>query len=259
MSERRHTANTLKKFLGPNLTFAARRFIASRPALYFGALKLAGKNMSAAVRPDTALLTAGIWGCANTYAREAFKHNQPDVHLAHHMHVPAQVFRAIKYKVPTLVLVRHPFDAISSYTSRNGLDLTMEDMTWGLKDYAYYYNAIIDCADYYETAEFGEVVKDFTAPIARVNARFGTSFTVPENGSPESEEIRKNNKFPGYRRLHAVDDIKEFLQRPELRKYLEPAEDIYQRFCERTGTEARKDPPRPPMARRPQAPEDLSS
>ena len=75
----------------------------------------------------------------------------------------------------------------------------------------------------------------------------------------EFEEIRKNNKFPGYRRLHAVDDIKEFLQRPELSQYLQPAEEIYLRFCERTGTEPRKDPPRPPMARRPQAPEGTSA
>lgn len=248
MSDRRQTTNSLKALLGQDAAFSLRKYMARRPGLYFNFLRLIGKDMSAAVRPDTQILLSGIYGCANTYAHDALHTTNPDWRIAHHMHVPAQVIRAVKLGVPTLILIRHPVDCITSYTTRGGVDLTLDDMRWCLKDYTYFYDSIIDLRDQYVTTDFKEIVTDYPAAIARLNEKFGSTFNVPANDSEAAKAIVQRNKFKGTQRSHVIEDVKEFMQRPELATELNKAIAAYERFCAATNTPIRKDPPRPPAA-----------
>ncbi len=250
MVRRKRTTWLLRKTLGTDLTFAIRSFFALRPTLFFGAQKLAGKVSERAINNDTQMLIAGIWGCANTYAAQAFEHGNPGTGFSHHVHVPAQVVEAVRRQLPCLVLVRYPLDAIASYTSRDHLELNMRDMSWALKDYAFYYNSIVEMRDHYVTTDFKEVTSDYPAAFARVNAKFGTDFTVPANDSDEAKELRNKNKFKGLNRRYAIEDIKEFLNRPALEGYRVAAIEAYERFCEATDIPIRQDKARPPLERR---------
>jgi hypothetical protein len=207
--------------------------------------------MSAAVTPDTDILLAGIYGCANTYAHDALGSNNESLRIAHHMHVPAQVVRASKLGTPTLILIRYPADCIASYTTRGGMELTIDDMRWGLKDYVYYYDTIVGLREHFVTTDFLEVVTDYPAAINRVNERFNTQFAVPANDSDAAKAIVKRNKFKGTDRRYVIDDVKDFLARPELAADMGRADAAYKRFCAATDTPIRKDPPRPPAARNP--------
>lgn len=253
MNKRRQTTNALRKLIGSSLAFSIRSFFALRPALYITALRLLRKDTSTTVNKNTDVLIAGIGGCANTYASDAFEYAQPDLNLAHHLHVPAQVVRATKLQLPCLVLIRHPIDSIASITSRFQKELTIEGTAWAYKDYAYYYESIINLKDHYVAAEFSEVVTDFPAVIERMNAKFGTNYTVPPNASAEAREIAQKNKWTGPDRVYDKDDVRVFLQRPQLDKERLKAEATYRKFCEATGLtipeKKRKNPHVPPHSK----------
>jgi hypothetical protein len=241
MAKRRQTTNALKKIVGSGLAFSIRSFFALRPFFYITALRLLRKDTSTTVNRDTDMLIAGIGGCANTYASDAFEFAQPDLNLAHHLHVPAQVIRATKLGLPCLVLIRHPVDSIASITSRFQKELTVEGVGWAYKDYAYYYDSIIDLRDHFVAAEFQEVVTNFPAVIDRVNQRFGTNFTVPDNNSEEAKQIALKNKWSPPDREYDKDDVRVFLQRPQLEKERLAAEAMYRRFCTTMGIPMRDD------------------
>jgi hypothetical protein len=251
-SERRQTTNSIRKIVGYNLAFSLRAYFAARPALYFNSLRLIGKDMSAAVTDQSDILLAGIYGCANTYAHDALGESHPELQIAHHMHVPAQVLRAVKLSIPILILIRYPLDCIASYTTRGGMQLTLDDMRWGLKDFAYYYDSIIDLREHFVTTDFAEIVSDYPAAIRRLNERFGTRLSVPANDSEEAKAIVARNKFKGTQRKYVLEDVKTFLKRPELEAERARAIASYERFCDMTGTPQRKDPPRPPIAVNPE-------
>ncbi len=250
MEKRRNTALALRKILGQDLTFSVRAFINRRPRIYFTILPFLQKDLSRRVNRDTEMVIAGIWGCANTYAAAAFEHAQPETSVSHHLHIPAQVILAARYKIPCLVLVRHPIDAIASLTTRNGVEYSIDGFRWVLKDYAQYYESIFKYRKHYVVAEFKEVVTNFPASIQRVNEKFGTHFQVPENDSDEAKHIVAINKVRGIDRRYAIEDVKEFLHVPELAKYRIRAETAYEIFCTANDVPMRQDPARPPIARR---------
>jgi hypothetical protein len=250
MVRRKRATYFLRSTLGVDLAFKIRAFFAIRPKLFFGAQKIVGKDTSRAINDDTQLLIAGIWGCANTYASQAFAEHQPGIAFSHHVHVPAQVVEAANRNLPCLVLIRHPIDAVASYTSREHLDLSLRDMHWALKDYAFYYNSIVNLKDSYTTSDFKEVISEYPAAFKRLNDKFNTSFSVPANDSDEAKDLRERNKYKGKDRRYAIDDIKDFICQPNLEKNRVAAEEAYERFCIATDTPIRKDEARPPMARR---------
>jgi hypothetical protein len=230
MGQSNNTANTLKKFLGQDLTYSVREFVSCRPRIYFNILPFLQDDLSCRVDRNTKMVISGIWGCANTYAATAFEYGQPGVAVSHHLHVPAQVIQAARFNVPCLVLVRHPADAIASLASRGGVDYSVEGFRWPLKDYAKFYESVLKYKQHYVVADFKEVVTNFPAAIQRVNDRFGTNFHVPENGSDEAKKIVAS-KVQGVPRPYTIQDVKEFLQLPELAGLRIRAERAYQKFC----------------------------
>jgi hypothetical protein len=82
------------------------------------------------------------------------------------------VLRAVRLGLPTVVLVRKPADAVSSYLVRRPT-LTAED---ALVEYLDFYRTAWPARNGFVVAPFTEVVTDFGSVIDRVNQRFGTSF-----------------------------------------------------------------------------------
>jgi hypothetical protein len=147
-------------------------------------------------RRDTALVIEGYLRSGNTYSVAAFEAaNGRAPHLGRHLHGAPHVLRAVRMGLPTVVLVRDPVDAVSSYLIRRPT-LTPA-------------RAVTEYLDFYETAWparhgfvvglFDQVVNDFGAVLAMVNARFGTSFreftTTPEAVQATMARVEELNRL----------------------------------------------------------------
>lgn len=143
------------------------------PALFYGLYALSRGNRRRAVGKETDLVIEGFPRSANSFAVVAFRHAQrkggKKVRLANNLHVPAQVVRAAGWRIPALVLIRNPKDAVASYRIRDGIPLALEY-------YVSFYEALEPYRDDFILGRFEEVTGDFGAVIKQINTRFGTDF-----------------------------------------------------------------------------------
>ncbi len=197
------------------------------------------------VTRDTDIVIEGYPRTGNTFAVAAFKLAQPrPLEIARHTHAPAQVILAVRWGIPTMVLVRVPVDAAVSLMIRAPY-LTHSRV---LRDYVRYYETLLPYRDRFEVARFEEVTSDFGEPTRRLNARFGTDFAVLEptadneqramkmveqmeledSGLPEVREMQvarpSAEREPLQRRLRVE------LESPELAPLRDRADRVYQEF-----------------------------
>lgn len=132
----------------------------------------------------TAIVIEGFLRSGNTYSVAAFQvANGFGPHVGHHLHGGAHVRRAVRLGLPTVVLIRPPADAVSSYLVRRPT-LTPND---ALLEYLDFYRTAWPAREGFIVAPFADVVSDFGAVTDRVNERFGTRFTR-FNSDPASRE-----------------------------------------------------------------------
>jgi hypothetical protein len=117
--------------------------------------------------------------CASSFAVAAFRLAQEPMftRIAHHTHMPAQVMRATEAKVPAMVLIRDPVDAVVSLVIRS------PDIGAGaaMRGYLRFYGPLLAYRHGFVTATFEEVVGSFGLAIERLNDRFGTAFSPFEH------------------------------------------------------------------------------
>lgn len=142
------------------------------PAAFYGLYRLARKDQSRIVTPETGLVIEGFPRSANSFARVAFNRAQKEkVRIANGLHVPAQVIRASRWRIPTLVLIREPKDAVLSFAVRDPISVGQ-----ALRYYLAFYETVEAYRDDYVLGTFSEVTGDFGRTIGRLNERFGTDF-----------------------------------------------------------------------------------
>jgi hypothetical protein len=121
----------------------------------------------------TDIVIEGFPRSANTFAVTAFTLAQSrPVTVAHHLHAPAHVIRAVHVGVPVILLVRRPDDAIASVVARKPA-LRPADVA---RAYVRFYEGVHDSMGGCVVADFTQVTSGFGDVIERVNARFGTAF-----------------------------------------------------------------------------------
>ena len=80
-----------------------------------------GKNSHQVVKKTTSILLEGFGGSANSYLYTVFKYanrSNEKLQLAGHTHHSAQVIQAVQWKIPVVVIIRNPIDAICSLCAR---------------------------------------------------------------------------------------------------------------------------------------------
>lgn len=124
------------------------------------------------VRPGTGVCIDGFPRSANTYATTIFGQRNAGVTVAHHMHVPGQILRAMKLGIPCALLIRPP---VASITSMLAIDsrLPLEIAVWSYIDF---YRRAWPARDSVVLCRFDEIVSDAGILSRRLNARFGTDF-----------------------------------------------------------------------------------
>ena len=130
---------------------------------------------------------------ANSFAHHIFMSWNPDVKIAHHLHVPLQVVYAVKWHVPCIVLIRNPLDALASlYIADERLSLTA-----AIKSYINFYKKILPLKEYLIIAKFEEIVNDYYDVIKRTNSKFGSNFYTEAINSRQTlatlEKLKKKN------------------------------------------------------------------
>jgi len=159
-----------------NLKFAARNFFGRYPVVFFPLYGIRRKNSVQSVRQNTQLVIEGFPRLANTWTMLAFEYVQPTpVKIAHHLHVPAQVIKAIKLQIPSLVLIRKPRDAVASLLVRSPEISAL----LALRAYVSFYKKLIHYRVGYVVGTFEDVTRRLDKVIAAVNTRFRTEFVPP--------------------------------------------------------------------------------
>jgi hypothetical protein len=99
------------------------------------------------------------------------------------LHSTAQIKLGIRQRLPILVLIRQPRDAILSLTIRT----SRPRVEWGLDEYCWFYRSVTPVRDQVVVADFEEVTTDFASVIQRLNQRFDCDF-APFVHTPENVE-----------------------------------------------------------------------
>jgi hypothetical protein len=213
------------------------------PATFYGLYRLARKDQTRVVTPETQLVIEGFPRSANSFARVAFNRAQKGkVRIATGLHVPAQVIRASRWRIPTLVLIRKPKDAVLSFAIRDPISVEQ-----ALKYYLSFYETVEHYSDSYVLGTFEQVTGDFGQVIERLNDRFATSFSpfrhdgrnvelvlarVERNSKRKFGEANWENKAsrPVAAREETKRELERSLDDPETARLLSRAEALYGRM-----------------------------
>lgn len=220
----------------------ALRYAGKHPSLFFGLYSARPKYRGLLVGPETGLVIEGFPRSGNTFAVFAFRYaQQQDVSVAHHLHAPAQVLRATRLGIPTLVLLREPMDAVLSLMMRDPRFTARK----ALRYYTSFYEAVAGYSDGFVLGLFEEVTGDYGGIIGRINARFGTRF-VPFDHTEgnvervfasieESHRARRRDRVveeqiarPSAARAGRKENLKESLRSSELKPLVSRARTAYE-------------------------------
>ena len=177
------------------------------------------------VDTSTEFVLDGFQGSGNSFATVTFKNTQSKpVRLAHHLHSPAQIIKAVKEQLPVLVTIREPVGGVVSLTSRWPY-VTLEQ---GLKGYIKFYQKILPYREKFVVSVFEDTIHSFDQVVASVNERFGTAFDLLDYSSGLSKPKNTSETASWELQRNLVKDQKrqEILTDP-YRELLETAKSVY--------------------------------
>lgn len=123
----------------------------------------------------TELCLEGFPRSANSYAYNAFSvANSHIQHYARHIHSPSQISEAVRLERPTLLVIRPPRDAVSSFMGH----YQARDIDYILKGYIAYYRHILPYAPKVVVSDFSLTTGDLSQAIQALNTRFSTTFNA---------------------------------------------------------------------------------
>jgi len=222
-----------------------RRYVGEHPFLFFNFYKVRPRYRHLLVDRRTQLVIEGFPRSGNTFAVVAFEQAQhKPVRIAHHLHMPAQVMRAARWRIPTLVLIRKPTDAVLSWVIREPRISICE----ALKHYVSFYEKVAEYRSALVVGFFEEVTQDYGAVLERVNEKFGTRFSPFDHSKDNVEgvfsHIEERHRAsrggwldeeriarPSAVKASMKDPLKKELQAPHIKDLAARAEAIYKDFA----------------------------
>ena len=153
-------------------------------SVFFDCLALSSTFKRRMVSKHTDICIEGFPRSANSFALHAFLMSNPEAKVAHHLHAPMQILRAVKFGIPCVVLIREPINVLASLlVADDSLSLDI-----AIKSYIDFYRRILGVKRRVVVAEFHTVTNDFCSIISEVNRRYGKSFLYKNIG--EFEQIK---------------------------------------------------------------------
>lgn len=204
------------------LRFEARRILSRYPTVYFSLGHFRGEIFQERkVTPKTDIVIDGYPRSASSFAVGAFEYAQPtSFNVAHHLHVPAQIIRACELRIPTILLIRHPVDAVISLRAlhREG-EIVEESRRAALRvGFRPFFHSWID---FYETTRkhidsivvglFDQVVTDFGEVLEIVNSKYDTEFSLFNHTEENERQINSTRGYhagPSERRQKLKEEVR---------------------------------------------------
>ncbi len=223
----------------------ARRPLAGTPYLWDLAMWARPGKRATLARRGTAIVIEGYLRSGNTFSVAAFTvANGESQHIGRHLHGAGHVLRAARLKVPTVVLIRRPEDAVLSYLIRRGT-LTPHD---AVVEYLDFYRRAWSVRESFVIGLFERVVSDFGAVTEDVNAMFGTSFAryipSPENEAAAFALVEQMNRLecggrviethvgrPSDQRARRRMELSQLLNLPRTAARLAAAQQVYEQYA----------------------------
>ena len=94
------------------------------------------------------------------------------VHVAFHLHSPVNVVNALRMKVPVLVILRPPRDAVSSAFIRD----PQISLKTNLRRYDAFYRLLEPYKGDLVCAAFDDVIQDFGRIVDRINKKYDKNY-----------------------------------------------------------------------------------
>jgi hypothetical protein len=152
------------------------------PRLYCAYLRRRG--VGTVVDARTTIVIEGSPGSANGFAREALLYSNPGAIVASHIHSAAHVLEALRLDKPTVLTIRDPVDAISSYLARG----YAAELDGALRAYERMHRRLLPSLDRVVVAPFDRVTQSFGTVVDEVNARFGSRLVPFPHGDPAARD-----------------------------------------------------------------------
>jgi hypothetical protein len=150
------------------IRYRLRYFLNAYPAFYMPLARVRHRNPSRTfpiVTRETELVIEGFGRAGSTFAQFAFQSAQwRAIKIAHHTHAAAQVITAVKWGIPTLVIVRDPENAALSHMARHQVSAAA-----GLRAWMRFHERILHYHDRIVLTRVEDMKRDFGESIMRLN------------------------------------------------------------------------------------------
>ncbi|MDA7917080.1 hypothetical protein N9B13_00990 [Akkermansiaceae bacterium] len=163
-----------------------------------------------------------------------------DLQMPHHLHSAAHIKEGVKRKLPVIVIVRNPKDAVLAYGAYDK-NVPLKE---GLLDWISFYEQVLALPrNLYGLARFEKFIRDGNEVVNDVNQIFEgllKSFdhsVMQNNAKIRLEEIsqqafgRVHQSQPSEERNRYKEEIREQLESDALRPLLTHAQSIYEELC----------------------------
>ena len=225
----------------PNLVYAAKTLVAERPIPTVASARV--RRPEQILHRDTDLVIEGFPKSANTFVVRAFSMSQRPMKIAHHTHAPGQVIVACRRRIPVLVLVRRPVDAVA----RLALVRPEVSLALLLRGWCRFHRPLIPWLDRLVVGRFEVVTTDLGSVMRAMNDRLGTDFTPFEHNEENvagafrvmedewSERIgavgaafEQHVSRPSRERAERVAELEETLGAPRYERLVGTASELYE-------------------------------
>lgn len=159
-----------------------RRLLGDHPALLPIVLWGTPGSSKRAITAQTEAVIEGFPRSGNTFAYFALQDaNGGPLPVSSHVHVPAQVERAVALGKPTLLVVREPVACLASLLTA----APHVRIRPAFEEYIHHHRRVLPLVDDLVIGTFEQITTDFGMVVDALNARFGTRFArfeqKPEN------------------------------------------------------------------------------
>lgn len=189
-------------------------------------IRRGAKPQEAFVSRDTEIVIDGYQGSANSFASNVFlQHQSQEIKIAHHMHSPAQIIRAVKYDLPVILVIREPEKAILSLASR----WSYISVNSGLRSYINFYKKLRPFSNKLVISTFEQTTQDFDSIVEQLNIKHQTNFDLPcmNLANQKMKPPEANSKRKDWKKLKQLE-----FSSSENQNLLHQAVEVYQHFAE---------------------------
>lgn len=135
---------------------------------------------------STEICVEAVPRSANTFFTMLIKRWNPSIIMAHHTHGAANVKLALRYNVPTIIIIREPGAACASSIIRNTAWMTAAD---SLASYIAFHGALVDDIGDCMVFRFSDVIQHPDLCLEEMNNRFNVGLTVRTYNNEERDSV----------------------------------------------------------------------